>query len=188
MRFFGWTVEGEPPDAAKVVFVAAPHTSNWDQPFMLALAWSKGLKISWMGKKELFKPATGWFMRWLGGVSVDRGAPKGTVEQVARAFRDADSLLLVIPPAGTRKKRPYWKSGFIHIAKAAGVPIVPGYLDYARKVARLGEPIDSSQSLSEIMDRMRAFYAGVQGKYPELQSRILLREEEDDKADQKVCS
>jgi 1-acyl-sn-glycerol-3-phosphate acyltransferase len=35
----GWRPEGVQPTAPKYVLIAAPHTSNWDFPYTLALAW-----------------------------------------------------------------------------------------------------------------------------------------------------
>src|SRR5580698_5406955 len=64
---FGWRVETEEPPPS-FVFVAAPHTSGWDLPFMLACSYVMRVPVSWMGKRELFRPPFGWFMRALGGI------------------------------------------------------------------------------------------------------------------------
>ena len=42
--------------------------------------------------------------------------------------------MLAILPEGTRKRTPYWRSGFYHIALGAQVPIALGFADYRRKV------------------------------------------------------
>lgn len=34
----GWRAEGERPDARRYVLIAAPHTTNWDFPYLLAFA------------------------------------------------------------------------------------------------------------------------------------------------------
>jgi len=49
----GWKVAGSVPDIPKFVLVLAPHTSNWDLPFILAVMYGLGLKINWFGKKEI---------------------------------------------------------------------------------------------------------------------------------------
>ena len=56
MRLAGWKVEGHlPADCAKSVFIAAPHTSNWDLPFTLMVAFVMRLNVYWMGKHQIFK-------------------------------------------------------------------------------------------------------------------------------------
>jgi 1-acyl-sn-glycerol-3-phosphate acyltransferase len=118
------------PDCGKLVIIAAPHTSNWDFVFGMTGAFALGLELHWMGKHTLFKPPLGGVMRWLGGLAIDRRAAHGVVEQVADEFARRGQLLLVVTPEGTRSKVERWKTGFWHIARAAGVPILLGGLDY----------------------------------------------------------
>ncbi|NBT54832.1 MAG: glycerol acyltransferase, partial [Betaproteobacteria bacterium] len=41
LRLTGWTIEGElPAGAGKSVLIAAPHTSNWDLPYTLMVAFA----------------------------------------------------------------------------------------------------------------------------------------------------
>src|SRR5262245_24089517 len=94
---FGWRVEGTLPRSARVVLIAAPHTSNWDLPFMLACGYVLGLRPRWLGKRELFRWPFGWFMRWLGGVPVDRSASHGLVAQAADQFQSGQPLVMVVP-------------------------------------------------------------------------------------------
>ena len=60
----GWKVAGSVPDIPKFVLVLAPHTSNWDLPFILAVMYALGLKINWFGKKELFAAPFGGVLKW----------------------------------------------------------------------------------------------------------------------------
>mgnify|MGYP001189146440 FL=1 len=135
LRLTGWKVEGAlPPQAAKSVFIAAPHTSNWDLPYTLMVAFALRLNPYWMGKHSLFKGMFGPVMRWLGGIAVNREQSNNLVAASAKAIREADGALqLIVPPEGTRSKTRYWKTGFYHIAQTAGVPIVMAYMDYASK-------------------------------------------------------
>lgn len=184
MKFFGWKVEGEIPPNAKFVFIAAPHTSNWDLPFMLGTAWSLRADISWLGKHTLFdgKGPLGrpfaWWMKSLGGLPVDRRAPQGLVAQVVEMFKKADYLVLAVPPEGTRSKVEYWKSGFYHIALGAQVPIGLGYLDFENKVGGLGGFVMPTGDVKADMDKIRAFYADKRGKFPEFECVPRLREED----------
>ena len=132
LRLAGWTIEGERPAHSRFVLIAAPHTSNWDFPYMLAYAAVFDIKVSWLAKHSLFFPPAGWIMRALGGIPVVRHKNSNVVGQMVDAFNKTDELALVVPTEGTRKRVEYWKSGFYHIASGAGVPIVPSYLDYKR--------------------------------------------------------
>lgn len=177
MWLFGWDVIGRIPQGEKFVLVGAPHTSNWDFPFTLATLSVFRLKISWMGKDSLFKKPFGSVMRWLGGIAVDRSSEHGTVDQMVKQFKESQKLVVTIAPSGTRKKRDFWKSGFYWIAYTAQVPILCGYLDYARKEACLGLSFVPTGDIKKDMDRIREFFKGVQGKNPELTTTIRLMDE-----------
>ncbi len=177
LKLTGWTAHGPRPDARRYVLIAAPHTSNWDLPYLLAFAWLYGIRISWMGKHQLFTPPFGWIMRKLGGVPVRRDQRGDLVAQMARVIDAADAICLVVPAEGTRGYVPHWKSGFYHIARTAEVPIVPSYLDYSRRVGGFGPAILPTGDLSIDMDEIRNFYADKQGKYPELFGEVRLKEE-----------
>jgi 1-acyl-sn-glycerol-3-phosphate acyltransferase len=179
LRLFGWRVEGALPGGlAKAVVVAAPHTSGWDLPFMLAVAFVLGIRPSWLGKRELFRWPFGWCMRVLGGIPVDRGRRTNLVEQAVERFAAAGRLFLVIPPSGTRSRAAHWKSGFYRIARGARVPVVCAFLDYGRKAGGVGPVFEPTGDTDADMRRLRSFYAGVRGKYPELATPIRLLEED----------
>jgi len=146
---------------------------------MLAVAYALGVKPSWLGKRELFRPPFGWILRRLGGVAVDRSARQGLVGEAVARFAETDHLFLVIPPSGTRRRAAHWKSGFYHVARGAGVPIVCAYLDYRERVGGIGLVLTPSSSIGTDMDRIRAFYATKQGKYPAQAAPVRLREEEE---------
>jgi 1-acyl-sn-glycerol-3-phosphate acyltransferase len=178
LRAIGWTTEGELPTDPKAVLIAAPHTSNWDLAHMLAVAWVFRLRLRWLGKHTIFKGAAGPVMRWLGGIPVDRRSPHGVVQQVVDHFADTDTIVLAIAPPGTRKRTKNWKSGFYHIAAQAQVPILCGFLDFGRRVGGVGPAIMPSGDVQRDMDRIREFYAGMEGKFPDFQAEILLKDEQ----------
>ncbi|MCW5633270.1 MAG: lysophospholipid acyltransferase family protein [Rubrivivax sp.] len=171
LRLSGWAFEGPLPQARQYVLIAAPHTSNWDFVFMIAMAWSLRVRLHWMGKASLFAPPHGWLLRAAGGLPIHRSARAGLVEQVAERFRQAaqqgTDLVLAVPAEGTRERRTHWRSGFYHIARLAEVPVVLGYLDYARRRGGLGPALHPSADMRADMDRVRAFYADKLGRYPE---------------------
>jgi 1-acyl-sn-glycerol-3-phosphate acyltransferase len=144
---------------------------------MLATAYAMRVHISWFGKHTLFIFPWGWFLRKLGGIPVDRRAPQSLVMQMAENFKSSDDLVLAVPPEGTRSKVNFWKSGFYYIASHSRVPIGLGYLDYQRKLCGLGTFVIPGGNVNEDMDKIRAFYRNVRGKYPDLESEPRLQEE-----------
>lgn len=177
LRLTGWQPEGQRPAARRFVLIAAPHTSNWDLAYLLALATVFDLKIHWMGKHQLFRGPMGTVMRRLGGVPVRRDRRGDLVQQMAERIRESDRMALVVPAEGTRGYVAHWKSGFYHIARAAEVPIVLGYLDYARKRGGFGPELVPTGNVRQDMDEIRAFYADKQGRYPERFGEVRLKEE-----------
>lgn len=133
LRFTGWRVEGELPDVARVVVAVAPHSSGWDFVHAVAAVFALRLRVSFIGKHTLFRGPLGGFMRWLGGEPVDRSNPEGLADDVARRMRAAPSMWLGLAPEGTRAAGAPFKSGFYRIAAAAGVPILPVFIDYRRR-------------------------------------------------------
>ncbi|MFP5323971.1 MAG: lysophospholipid acyltransferase family protein [Gammaproteobacteria bacterium] len=169
LKLAGWKVEGSlPPQATKSVFIAAPHTSNWDLPYTLMVAFALRLNPYWMGKHTIFKAPFGPLMRWLGGIAVNREQANNLVAASAQAIRDADGpLQLIVPPEGTRSKTRYWKTGFYHIARTADVPIVMAYMDYAAKRSGLGPLFEPTGDIEADMNAIKAFYAPFKGKNAE---------------------
>jgi len=137
LKIIGWRREGRLPNLPQYVVIAAPHTSNWDFPITMALAFAYRMKMYWMGKNTLFRWPFGGLMKWLGGIPIDRSKSQDVVAQCVKIFRERARMVMVIPPEGTRKKVRYWKTGFYYIAKGANVPIVLGFLDYLRKAGDL---------------------------------------------------
>lgn len=132
--------EGSFPDVPRCVMIVAPHTSNWDFAVGVFAKLALGLRARFIAKHTLFRRPFGVFLRWLGGIPVDRRAPGGIVESAVDAMRAAEQLYLVVTPEGTRQKVPAWRAGFYRIAHGAGIPILPVAFDY-RKRAVVFEPL-----------------------------------------------
>ena len=183
LKVSGWKAIPGSPHAGSYVIIAAPHTTNWDLVYMLAIAFVLRIDVRWMGKQKLFDPPLGWLTGRLGGIAIDRSRATGVVSQMAEALQ-SETMALAVPPSGTRSRREYWKSGFYHIANEAQVPIACGFLDYSRKEGGFGPNILPTGDVTADMDRIRAFYAEKQGKFPEMQTRIRLKEEDAAEAEQ----
>jgi len=176
----GWRFVGEIPEPRRAVCLALPHTDNMDGLLLVLLAQSVGMQISWMVKDTWGKPPLGMLIRGVGGVPIDRSKPHGMVGQMIEELGKREDFYLVIPPEGTRSRTEYWKSGFYRIALGAKVPIVPGFLDYGKKVGGFGPPIEVTGDVRADMDAIRAFYEKMKPlpRYPEKFGPIRLREEE----------
>ena len=162
----GWRIEGRLPPIPKFVLVGAPHTSNWDLPYTLLMAFALEARIHWMGKDTIFRWPFKGFFRWLGGIPVKRSQAHNLVEQSIQEFHHSEQLILTIAPSGTRQPVIQWKTGFYHIACGAGVPIVLGFLDYRRKTGGIGPVIYPTGNMAADMPTIHAFYNKITGKHP----------------------
>jgi len=154
----GWKFETDKPQARKFVALAVPHTSNWDGLLLLFLTRSIGMQMRWMVKDDWVRGPAGLLTKPLGAVPIDRSRKTNMVDQMVKLFDEHDDFVLFIPPEGTRKLTTCWKSGFYHIARGANVPVVPGYIDFARKRGGLGPAIPMTGNVQADMDLIRAFY------------------------------
>ena len=66
-------METKNPSILECVVIAAPHTSNWDFLLTLLFGSAFGLKIKWMGESTLFIFPFGFFLRYVGEISLNRG-------------------------------------------------------------------------------------------------------------------
>jgi len=169
IKMIGWRKDGSLPDIPKYVIIVAPHTSNWDFPIGLAMAFALKLRGYWLGKDGLFRWPFHGFFRWLGGIPIDRSKSSDVVAQMVQVFKERNKLTMVLAPEGTRKKVMYWKSGFYHIARGADVPIVLAFIDYLKKAGGIGPIFKPTGDIETDMAYIRAFYATVTGKHPEKQ-------------------
>lgn len=157
-KLAGWKYHVEPNVLEnKQVIIGFEHTSMMDAILSLALFQIYDIKIHTLIKKELFKGPMKPILEKIGGIAVDRKSNKDIVSQMVELFESNDQFNLVIAPEATRAKneeerRPI-RTGFWHIAKAAGVPIV---LMYANSTTKQGGifgkiyPSDLDHDLAEI--------------------------------------
>ena len=169
LRIMGWTVKGDfPIHLKKCVVLVAPHTSSWD--FVIGIAIRSQIRIThakFLGKDSLFKGPFGFIFRRLGGYPVDRSSNHNIVEQAVALFHSHESFVLVLSPEGTRQKVDRLKTGFYHIAKNAGVPIVMAALDFEKKQCYYAEPFYPSGDEAADFQHIYQFYAPIKGKNPD---------------------
>jgi 1-acyl-sn-glycerol-3-phosphate acyltransferase len=161
LRLLGWRIEGSLPDLPRMLVIAAPHSSNWDFVIGVAIMFALRLDVRFLGKVELFRGPLAPFMRWLGGIPVNRQRPDAVVEDAIERFRTTPRLLLAMAPEGTRQPVERWKTGFYRIAVGAGVPIVPGFFDNARRRVGFGPVFTPTGNQAQDIEQLRGFYRGL---------------------------
>jgi 1-acyl-sn-glycerol-3-phosphate acyltransferase len=174
-KIFGWKLSGNfPYHYKKMVLAVAPHT-HWVD-VMVGFAARNAMNINhakFLGKKELFVGPLGWVLRKMGGTPVDRFSKHGMVDQVAEIFAANENFILGLSPEGTRKRVDKLRTGFYHIAKKAGVPIVPIGFDYENKRVVIGEAFFPGDDEAADLKKIISFYANIKGRNPELDLRHL---------------
>ena len=173
LRTGGWTTVGEVPDLDKIIFIAAPHTSNWDGFWLIIYKVALNIRVRFLAKHSLFWWPLGSILRSLGAMPIDRRQAASTVSQLVDAFETEDRLLLALAPEGTRKWKPYWKTGFYSIAIATEIPIVLAYIDYEKKEMGIGITIHPSGNANEDLAVIRDFYRSRVARHPELRGPVV---------------
>ena len=176
LRLMGWKATAAPRTLHKAVAVLAPHTSTWDIIMGMLILMATGDRVTWVGKHTLFRGPFAPFLRAMGGIPLNRETARDTVALMAGEFAVKDHLIMMISPEGTRDFRPCWRSGFYHIARTAGVPLVLYYLDFATKTGGCGPLIALSGDAEEDLKKMNAFYGGITPRHPEKFAPICFRD------------
>jgi 1-acyl-sn-glycerol-3-phosphate acyltransferase len=173
LRAGGWTTVGGVPEVPKAVFIAAPHTSNWDGLWALVYKVAFDIDVKFFAKHSLFWFPLGNILRALGGIDLDRGKAGTAVDEAIRMFETEEQFYFGLAPEGTRKKTAGWKTGFYRIAMGAGVPVYLGLLDYGRRRIGIGRKMELTGDVDADMAVIREFYEGVDGRWPEKASPVV---------------
>jgi hypothetical protein len=173
LRWAGWHLVGEAPDV--------PHCVIWDFPLLLTVRAAFGRQVSYLAKSTLFRFPIAWLLRRSGAIPVDRTERQALVQTLVAIFQQRPRVWIALSPEGTRDKTDHWKSGFYHLAREAGVPLLLGFIDADKRECGFGGLLDLTGDASIDMDRLRVFYASKRGIRPECESEIrLLHAEEAD--------
>jgi 1-acyl-sn-glycerol-3-phosphate acyltransferase len=172
LRLFGWRLMWDGLPAKQGVIVVYPHTSNWDFPVGLLAKWALGLHVTFWGKDSLFRPPLfGRWMRWVGGVPVNRAKPGSLVPDMVARMRAArehgEFVWLVLAPEGTRSAAAGWRSGFHRVAVEAGVPLALVHMDFGRRRVGFHSCLQLSGNVEADMAEIARRYDGVRGRRPE---------------------
>jgi len=185
LRIAGWRVEFDGLPGRQGVVIVYPHTSNWDFVLGLLAKWAIGFPVRFWGKDSLFRlPLFGRWMRWVGGVPVDRARARGAVEQMVECMRRArerdEFFWLALSPEGTRRYSDHWRSGFYRVAQCAGVPLGLAYFDYVDRVVGVDRFIGLSGDAELDMACIALHLGHRRGKRPALAAPVQLRPSSED--------
>lgn len=105
------------------------------------------------------------------GIAGDSGRPgekdSHLVDQMITEFKKRDSMYLCITPEGSRSKRKKWKKGFLVIAKAAGVPVYLGRIDYKGKYCEIGPLFNPTDDVDADLQYIMSTYKDANPRHPE---------------------
>ena len=165
---WGWRVTGILPyDTPKCLVVVYPHTSNWDFPVGVLFRAAYDIEIGFVAKHTLFKGPLGPIMRWLGGRAVVRTGNTKFVDAVAEVFRQNPVFRLCITPEGTRGRVTELKTGFHHLARGAGVPIVWCAFDWEPMDMRWSAPFYPDDDYARTLEAFHDYFRGTTAYHPE---------------------
>lgn len=180
LRLAGWRVTFDGFPGPKGIIVVYPHTSNWDVVWGMLARWVMAEPIRFVGKESLFTgiagATVGRFLRAWGGRPVVRSHATGAVQQLAALMDAEPTFWLAITPEGTRKFRPYWRSGFYHLALARDLPVVLASIDYGRREVTVDHVLRMTGDVEHDLAAIRAYYADRRGRYPQNAGTIAFRE------------
>jgi 1-acyl-sn-glycerol-3-phosphate acyltransferase len=166
LRLTGWRFDGALPDLPKFLIIVAPHTSNWDFLVGVMAMYALGIRGTFLGKHTLFRWPLGPFMRFLGGVPVDRTSPADVVEQSVAFIARSERVIFVLSPEGTRRRLEKWKTGFWRLAHGASIPIVPVAFDFARRRFVLNPPFVTTGDLDADLTALRSHFRSAMALKP----------------------
>ncbi len=168
LKLAGWKVSVTTPNFAKCIICVAPHTSNWDFILGKLTYAAVGRQAGFLMKSQWFVWPLGYIFRSIGGIPVERkNKTVSLTEVVVKRFNDAKRLHLAITPEGTRSRTSRWRTGFLHIALQANVPIVLGAIDAANRRISVDTVFEPTGDIEADMRAVKDFYAPYKGIYPD---------------------
>jgi len=172
LSVLGWKVLGgigEEHTNKNLVVIVAPHTSNWDGILGVAAIAGLDARISFIGKDAAFKYGLGAFLKYMGGIPIDRSNPRGVINDAIEKIKKMNGTLLGMAPEGTRSKVEAWKTGFLRIAEGIDAKIIPASIDFATKEILLGKVFvpsgDNKKDIRDLQDYYKVFTARHPEKY-----------------------
>lgn len=170
---YGWTYDIKAiRNIDKCVLIVAPHTSLWDMIIGKSVFEQEHVPVKFAIKKEAFFFPMGIFLRFLGGIPIDRTPNKGErvslVDAMANTIKHEDKICMTITPEGSRSIRSKWRTGFYYVAIKAQVPIALGYMNFREKHAVIEMILQPTGDIDADMKFIMNYYRDKikLGKYP----------------------
>lgn len=159
--------------------IGYPHTANLDGLWVLLTVLAMGERPKVLVKSTLFVFPFKRLLSAIGCVPVVRGkGGKDLVQQSVEYIKSVPNIALMLSPEGSRSYTEYWKSGFYHIALAAGIPIYFCFLDYSTSSLGINTtPLYLTGEMAKDMDVVRNFYRDKVSKRPDRVGPIRLKGE-----------
>lgn len=168
LKLFGWKIDETTPEGIdKCVVVVGPHTSNWDFVIGKLAFISYGVRTKILIKKEAFFFPLNFFLKWMGGVPVDRKKNNNITDTAVEYFKQFDKVYMIFTPEGTRSYNPNWKKGFYYIAQKAKVPIYIGYMDYEKKIGGFHSLFQPTGDVEKDIEHIKSVLRQFKGRFPE---------------------
>ena len=79
-------------------------------------------------------------------------------------FRNEPRLVLAITPEGTRKPTAKWHTGFLEIARQAGVPLILAAIDFGTKRVLIQKQFTPTGDNEADMAEIKKYYSQFSGK------------------------
>ncbi len=168
LKLIGWKVDFQGLPGLQGIAIVYPHTSNWDFLTAMLCKWTLGLPVHFWCKDSLVKvPLFGRWLKWIGGVPIDRSSPRGVVGAMTEVFaehqRAGTFLWLGLSPEGTRKRTDGWRSGFYQLAMATQLPLAIVRFDYRQKVLKFECFVKLTGNVDVDYAYLQKMYEGVEG-------------------------
>lgn len=160
LKLAGWECRGTKAPVQKCIVLEAPHTSIWDFVIGFLYYRSVGGRLHTMIKKDAFFFPLNLLLRSLGAFPIDRKNPGVTLRALTeRMSRDDGKVFhMVMCPEGTRKAVRKWKTGYHTLARATGLPVYLGYIDWGHKIVGLGPEVPITEDARADTDRIQKMY------------------------------
>ena len=161
---YGWSYDIKiMKNIEKCVLIVAPHTSAWDLVFGKSVFEQEHVPVKFAIKKEAFFFPMNLFLRFIGGVPIDRYPDKSKqrislVDAMVNTIHKEKKICMVITPEGSRSTRKQWRTGFYYVALKANVPIALGYLDFKKKDAIIDTILHPGGDIDKDMQFIMNYY------------------------------